>query len=76
MQYNTFIVDVYNLFYRANYVTDESIITYKNEKFHTEGIIGFLNLMDTYVKKYGTKEVKIYWLFDNAKTSVKKYRKA
>ncbi len=76
MKYNTFIVDVYNLFYRANYVTDESIIHYQNEKFHTEGIIGFLGLMETYIKKFGTEDVKIYWLFDNAKTSVRKYRKA
>ncbi len=76
MKYNTFIVDVYNLFYKANYITDESIISYQNEKFHTEGIIGFINLIEGYIKKFGTEDVKIYWLFDNAKTSIRKYRKA
>jgi len=76
MQYTTFIVDVYNLFYRANYITDESVVHYQNEKFHTEGIIGFLNLIEGYIKKFGTDDVKIYWLFDNAKTSIKKYRKS
>ncbi len=76
MKYNTFIVDAYNLFYRANYVTDETIVKYQDEKFHTEGIIGFISLMEGYIKKYGTDDVKIYWLFDNAKTSIKKYRKA
>lgn len=75
MNYNIFIVDVYNLFYKANYITDETIIQYQNEKFHIEGIIGFLNLVESYIKKFGSEDTKIYWLFDNAKTSIQKYRK-
>jgi len=76
MKYNTLIVDVYNLFYKATWVEEESIVKYKNEIFHTEGIIGFINLMKGYISKYGTEDVKIYWLFDNAKTAVTKYRKS
>ena len=73
-KYNTIIVDCYNLIYRS--IEDETVVSYKNEKFHTEGIIGFLKAMDAYIKKYGTEDVKIYWLFDNAKTSIQKYRKS
>lgn len=74
--YNIFIIDVYNLFYKANYLNEETIVSYQDVKFHTEGIIGFLNMMESYIKNFGSDDLKIYWLFDNAKTSIKKYRKS
>lgn len=76
MKYNIFLVDVYNLFYKASWVNDDTTIKTSNkETIHTGGIIGFLNLMDGYIKKYGNEDTKIFWLFDNATTTVNKYRK-
>lgn len=76
MKYNNLIVDIYNLFYKASWVGDDVSVSYKDQKFQVGGIISFLNLMDTYIKKYATEDCTIYWLFDNAKTSIKKYRKS
>lgn len=75
-KYNVFIVDCYNLAYRS--IEDEQVIKYKSEKIHTEGIIGFIKAMESYIARFGVKEdeLKIYWLFDNAKTSIQKYRKS
>lgn len=73
-KYNIFIVDCYNLIYRS--IEDEKVVNYKNEKFHVEGIIGFIKAIEAYTKKFGAEDLKIYWLFDNAKTSIQKYRKS
>jgi|WetSurMetagenome_2_1015567.scaffolds.fasta_scaffold03827_7 5'-3' exonuclease len=76
MKYNTFIVDCYNLMYKATYTQNETIVKYDNENVHIEGIIGFINIIEYYIKLYSTSDLKIYWLFDNAKTTINKYRKS
>lgn len=73
--YNVFIVDVYNLFYKSSFIENECLTKSGKETVHTEGIIGFFKAMNTYLSKFGTKDTKIYWLLDNAKTSVLRYRK-
>jgi len=73
-KYSVFIVDCYNLVYRS--IEEERVVSYKNEKFHTEGIIGFLKAIESYITKFGTEDPTIYWLFDNAKSSIEKHRKA
>ena len=75
MKYNVFVVDCYNLIYKANWVEKENVIKCGAEYVHTEGIVGFFKMMESYIAKYGTEDVRIYWLMDNAKTTVTRYRK-
>lgn len=75
MKFDYLILDCYNIFYRASSGKPERIIEYGGEKFHTEGIIAFFNLVQSYIDKYLADGGKIYWLMDNAKTQVKKLRK-
>jgi 5'-3' exonuclease len=76
-KYNVFILDIYNLMYKASWVESENIVTYGGDSFHTEGILGFLKMLDAYIKKFGVGEdTIIYYCFDNSKTSVQKYRKS
>src|SRR5574344_1179272 len=74
--YNVMIVDCYNLIYKASWLEPENIVQYGNGTFHTEGIIGFFKAINSYIERFCTSDVKIYWLLDNAKTSVTRYRKA
>jgi len=77
IKYDVFIVDVYNLMYRSTFSSEERIIKLNTEVCHTEGIIIFLALVDFYLKKYGAgDDTTIYWLFDNSRTSIQKYRKS
>lgn len=75
-KYNILIVDCYNLIFKANWIENEALVRCGNETVHTEGIIGFFRLMESYISRFGTEDVKIYWLMDNAKTTVTKYRKS
>lgn len=76
-KYNIFIVDTYNLFYKSSFIEAETIISYDKDTFHIEGIVGFIKAIESYVKRFGNEDnTIIYWLFDNAKSSIKKYRKA
>ena len=75
-QYDLFIVDVYNLFYRATFSSFKNDFNLINNVYD-QGIINFLSMIDSYIKKYAIdKDIPIYWLFDNAKTSIQKYRKS
>jgi 5'-3' exonuclease len=74
-KFNVIIFDIYNLYYKAVWIEQERVIYYKDNKIHTEGIIGTINLIEKYIKRFATPEYKLYFLFDNAKTTVEKYRK-
>jgi len=76
-KYNILIVDVYNMMFRATYGSP-NVQLYKrgSETYHLEGIIMFMKMMDSYIKSYAEKDFTVYWLFDNAKTTVQKYRKS
>lgn len=75
MSYDILIFDCYNLFYKAQWIGDDSIINLDKEEIHIGGIIQFFKLANSLIERFGTKDVKVYWLMDNAKTSVLKYRK-
>lgn len=77
MKYDVLIVDVYNLMYRATFSGDERLIKVKDQLMHTEGIIAFLDIMERYIKTFGSsQDIEIFWLFDNSRTSIQKYRKS
>jgi 5'-3' exonuclease len=76
-KYNILIVDVYNMMFRSTYCSNkEQIVSQGINKYHIEGIINFFNMIDSYIKNYCEDDVYIYWLFDNAKSSIRKYRKS
>lgn len=75
MRYNVLIFDCYNIFYKANWVETESLVKCGKETLHTEGILGFFKAVESYIRQFGTSDAKIYWLMDNATTSVNRYRK-
>lgn len=71
---NILLFDVYNLWYRVIWKNDS--LTKVDEKFiPTDAICKFFELTDGYVKKFGTEDCKVYYLFDNAKTTLLKNRK-
>ena len=76
IKYNKIIVDCYNVIFKAHWIEKESLVKCGSEIVHTEGIIGFFKAVESYISRFGTEDVKIYWLMDNAKTSVIRYRKA
>ncbi len=71
---NILIFDVYNLWYRAIWKNDD-LIKIDEKLTPVKGICKFFELLNHYIKKYGTKNCEIYYLFDNAKTSLLKNRK-
>lgn len=71
---NVLIFDVYNMWYRVMWKNDE-VVKIDNKMTPVKGICKFFELLNHYVSKYGTKDCKIYYLFDNAKTSLLKNRK-
>lgn len=73
MKYNVLIFDCYNIFFKAQWIKTKNAVGIGVT--HTEGIIGFFQLVEYYIKEFGTEDVKIYWLMDNAKSSISKYRK-
>jgi hypothetical protein len=78
-KYQILIVDVYNMMFHATYGSEnQQIVKKSNEEYHLEGIIMFFRMMDSYIKNYAENndELIIYWLFDNAKSSIQKYRKS
>ena len=76
MKFDYLIFDCYNLYHKAVWIEGEKVIDYNGQKFHTEGITGFLKAAESYIKTWGTEDVKIFWLLDNAKTSMQRHRKS
>lgn len=75
-KYNILIFDTYNLIFKASFIENERTVELEKTKYHVEGIIGFLKAVESYIKKFATDDVIIYWLMDNAKSSIQKYRKS
>lgn len=71
---NVLMFDVYNLWYRVIWKNDE-LSKIEDKMIPLNAICKFFELTDSYINKFGTKDCKIYWLFDNAKTTVMKNRK-
>jgi len=76
MKYNTLIFDIYNLYYKFVYVNKDKVINYKGKKIHVEGIEGTLKGIQHYINKYAKTpdKVKLFFLYDNAKTSLLRMR--
>lgn len=72
--YDNIIIDVYNQYYRI-FNRNENIVEIGDTKAPIEAIVNFFLLTDGYIKKYGTQSCRVYYLFDNAKTTVLKNRK-
>lgn len=75
MKYNVLIFDCYNIFYKANWIEEERLVRCDNRTVHTEGILGFFKAVGHYIKEFGTEDAKVFWLMDNATTSVSRFRK-
>lgn len=73
--YNNIFFDVYNLWYRV-VNKNESLSDIGDKKIPINAICKFFELTDGYIKKYGSVEnCRVWYLFDNAKTSMLKNRK-
>jgi 5'-3' exonuclease len=72
--YNILIFDVYNQYFRI-YNRNESLSDIGGKKAPIEAIVNFFSLVNNYIEKFGTKDCKVFWLFDNAKSSVMKCRR-
>jgi len=75
-KYDYLIVDCYNLMHISTWNKQERTVEGNDGVHHSEGIIDFLSRMETIVKQHLTEDGKIYWLMDNAKTSIQRYRKS
>lgn len=71
---NTLFFDVYNIWYRVIWKND-NLTSIDSKAIPLDALCKFFELTDGYISKFGTKDCKIYWLFDNAKTTVLKNRK-
>lgn len=71
---NTLIFDVYNIWYRVMWKND-TLTKIDDKQVPLDAICKFFELTDSYISKFGTKDCKIFWLFDNAKTTILKNRK-
>ena len=71
---NILIFDVYNIWYRVAWKNDE-LVKVGDKPTMINAICKFFELTDNYIKKYGTKDCRVFYLFDNAKTTVLKNRK-
>lgn len=72
--YNVLLFDVYNVFYRAFWKHD-TLTKIDDKMIPLDGICNFFELVNSYIEKYGTQNCEIYWLMDNAKSSLLKNRK-
>ena len=72
--YNVLIFDVYNQYYRI-YNRNDSLSEVGDVKTPIEAIVNFFSLVNSYIEKFGTKDCKIFWLFDNATSNMMKCRK-
>lgn len=73
--YNILVFDVYNVFYRV-FFGNETLTKIDGKLIPIDAICKFFELCDNYIDKYGIKkDCKIYWLMDNAKTTILKNRK-
>ena len=72
--YNNIIFDIYNIWYRVVW-KNEDLTKVDDKLIPIDAICKFFELTDSYVNKYGTKDCCVYYLFDNAKTTVLKNRK-
>ena len=72
--YNNIFFDVYNIWYRVFWKND-TLTKIENKPIPIDALCKFFELTDSYISKFGTKDCKVYWLFDNAKTTVMKNRK-
>ena len=71
---NILIFDVYNVWYRVIWKNDN--LTKVDDKLvPIDAICKFFELTDGYISKFGTSDCKVFYLFDNAKTSILKNRK-
>lgn len=74
MRYDNILFDVMNIYYRAySYklpVPEKVIIN--NEKVDVQGVAGSIKMIMNRMKNYGTAEAVPYFLFDNAKTSLRR----
>lgn len=72
--YNNIIFDIYNIWYRVVW-KNEDLTKVDDKLIPIDAICKFFELTDSYVNKHGTKDCRVYYLFDNAKTTVLKNRK-
>lgn len=76
MKYDYLIFDCYNLMYASTWNKAERLISKGDQIYHVEGIIEFLRRINTYIDTYLEPGGRIYWLMDNAKSSIQRYRKS
>lgn len=68
MKYDIILVDVYNVFYRWNFMEkQEQIIEVDGKKIHVEGIMQYVKFLES-LDKYLKDTTKVYLCFDNANT--------
>ena len=67
--YNVLIFDIYNLFHRAFWKHD-SLTKVDGKLIPVDGICNFFSILNSYIEKYGTKNCRCYFLFDNAKSMI------
>ena len=72
--YNNIIFDIYNIWYRVVW-KNEDLTKVDDKLIPINAICKFFELTDGYINKFGTKDCRVYYLFDNAKTTVLKNRK-
>lgn len=70
MKFNKILVDVYSVIYRwtFNKNREEFVVKLDNIDTHLEGVVGFLNAIDTYINKYGDNNTEVFFLLDNMST--------
>ena len=72
--YNVLIFDVYNIWYRVMWKND-NLTKIDNKDIPLDAICRFFELTDSYIKKFGTSDCRVFYLFDNAKTTILRNRK-
>jgi hypothetical protein len=72
--YSLLIFDVYNIWYRVTWKND-NLTKIDDKSVPIDAVCKFFELTNNYISKFGTSDCKIFWLFDNAKTTVMKNRK-
>jgi hypothetical protein len=65
---------VYNIWYRV-FWKNENLTEIGNKQLPLDAVCKFFELTDKYISKFGTHDCKVYYLFDNAKSSLLKNRK-
>lgn len=72
--YNNIFFDVYNIWHRV-FWKNENLTLVGDKKIPLDAVCKFFELTDAYISKFGTHDCKVYYLFDNAKSSLLKNRK-